>query len=223
VKKPPLAARKLVFRPKNRGGLGVIRLRLQNEALLMKSLDKFFSKADLPWVKLLLTQYYANGKIPRRSMKGSFWWRSNLRVLDTFKGLAKADFGSGDTILFWHDLWNGHVLNLRFPQLHSFAKNDLVLVFSMLHMDNLQNHFNLLLSEEAYEQYCDLVLVLQTLPSVGENDVWSYIWENKEYSIKKAYCHLMGSNQVHPAFRWIWKSRSQTKQKVFSGYFYKTD
>jgi hypothetical protein len=49
-KKPPMAAWKLVCRPKKRGGLGVIRLRSQNEALLMKKLDKFFAKVDLPWV-----------------------------------------------------------------------------------------------------------------------------------------------------------------------------
>jgi hypothetical protein len=29
------------------GGLGVINLRLQNDVLLMKNLDKFFNKADL--------------------------------------------------------------------------------------------------------------------------------------------------------------------------------
>jgi hypothetical protein len=27
--------------------------------------------------------------------------------LNNFKAIAKADFGSEDTILFWHDLWNG--------------------------------------------------------------------------------------------------------------------
>jgi hypothetical protein len=60
-KKPPLASWKLVYVPKNRGGLGVIRLSLQNEALLMKNLDKFFSKANLPWVRLVWSQYYLNG------------------------------------------------------------------------------------------------------------------------------------------------------------------
>jgi hypothetical protein len=43
AKKTPLPGWKLVCKPKSRGGLGVIRLRLQNEALLMKNLDKFFS------------------------------------------------------------------------------------------------------------------------------------------------------------------------------------
>jgi hypothetical protein len=71
-KKPPLAAWKLVRRPKNRGGLRVIRLRLQNEALLMKKLDKFFTKVDLPWIKLIWSQYYSNVKIPGNGMRGFF-------------------------------------------------------------------------------------------------------------------------------------------------------
>jgi hypothetical protein len=46
-KKPALAAWKLVTKPKMKGGLGVIRLRLQNEALLLNFLHKFFTKADI--------------------------------------------------------------------------------------------------------------------------------------------------------------------------------
>jgi hypothetical protein len=53
AKKAPLASWKLVRTPTNKGWLGVIRLRLQNDALLMKNLHKFFSKADLPWVNLI--------------------------------------------------------------------------------------------------------------------------------------------------------------------------
>jgi hypothetical protein len=85
---------------------------LQNDVLLMKNLDKFIVKADLPWIKLIWAQYYSNGKLPRNGMRGSFWWKSVLRLLDNFKSIAKADFGSEDTILFWHDLWNGQVLKL---------------------------------------------------------------------------------------------------------------
>jgi hypothetical protein len=44
-KKPTLTTWKLGCRPKNRGGLRVIRLHLQNEALLMKNLDNFFCKS----------------------------------------------------------------------------------------------------------------------------------------------------------------------------------
>jgi hypothetical protein len=137
AKKPPLTAWKLVCRPKNRGGFRVIRLHLQNEALLMKNLDKFFSKADLPWVKLIWPQYYSNGKIPENEMRGSFWWRSVLILLDNYKGIAKVDSGSGDTILFWQDLWNGQVLKLTYPQLHSSTKTDKVTLQTILQLDKI--------------------------------------------------------------------------------------
>jgi hypothetical protein len=50
AKKAPLTAWKMVTKPKGRGGLGVINLRLQNEVILMKNLHKFYNKEDLPWV-----------------------------------------------------------------------------------------------------------------------------------------------------------------------------
>jgi hypothetical protein len=43
AKKPPLAW-KMVTKPKSKGGLGVINLRLQNEALLLKNLHIFLTK-----------------------------------------------------------------------------------------------------------------------------------------------------------------------------------
>jgi hypothetical protein len=73
TKKPLLAAWKLVTRPKKKGGLGVLKLRVQNGALLMKNLHKFFSKANLPWVKLIWNKYYGNGSLPGQRKKGSFW------------------------------------------------------------------------------------------------------------------------------------------------------
>jgi hypothetical protein len=40
----PMVVWKLVIRPKLKGGHGVIKLRLQNDALLMKHLHKFYSR-----------------------------------------------------------------------------------------------------------------------------------------------------------------------------------
>jgi hypothetical protein len=60
-RKPPLAAWKMVTKPRLKGGLGVINLKVQNEALLMKNLHKFFNKQELPWVQLIWTNYYNNG------------------------------------------------------------------------------------------------------------------------------------------------------------------
>jgi len=48
-----LAAWEMVCKPKNKGGLGVINLMIQNEALLMKFLHKFYNKMDIPSVTYL--------------------------------------------------------------------------------------------------------------------------------------------------------------------------
>ena len=48
-----LAAWSLVCRPKNKGGLGILNLKLQNEALLLKHVSKFYNKVDVPWVQLI--------------------------------------------------------------------------------------------------------------------------------------------------------------------------
>ena len=47
-KKPPKAAWEMVCKPKEEGGLGAIDIKKQNEAMLMKNLDKFFNKHDIP-------------------------------------------------------------------------------------------------------------------------------------------------------------------------------
>jgi len=42
-----------VCKSKKEGGLGVIDLKTQNEALLLKHLMKFFNGEDIPWVSLV--------------------------------------------------------------------------------------------------------------------------------------------------------------------------
>ena len=48
-----LVAWEIVQRPKEKGGLGVINQRLQNDALLMKHLHKFYNHAQVPLVQLI--------------------------------------------------------------------------------------------------------------------------------------------------------------------------
>jgi len=56
-------------------GLGVINFEMQNQALLMKNLDKFFNKKYIPWVHLVWEKHYRNDRLPSNVKKGSFWWR----------------------------------------------------------------------------------------------------------------------------------------------------
>jgi hypothetical protein len=73
AKSKSLVAWKTCTIPKKKGGLGIINLRTQNKTLLLKHLDKFYNKKDIPWVKLIWNTYYANGEIPHATKdKGSF-------------------------------------------------------------------------------------------------------------------------------------------------------
>ena len=66
-----LAAWDMVYTPKDKGGLGVINLELQNTALLLKQLHKFFEKKEIPWVKLIWS-LYSHYPPQACSVKGSF-------------------------------------------------------------------------------------------------------------------------------------------------------
>ena len=46
-------------------------------------------------------------------------------------------------------------------------------------------------------------------------DSWSYIWGRNDFSSRRAYKQLADSRQVHPTFRWLWKSSCQHNHKVF--------
>ena len=101
-----LAAWELVCRPKNSGGLGVINLQIQNDALLIKHLFKFFNKFDIPWVHLIWDSYYAVSPPHATDQCGSFWWRDIMKLFDKFWSIARSITRSGSSILFWQDKWH---------------------------------------------------------------------------------------------------------------------
>lgn len=128
AKKPPKVAWKMVCKPKDEGGLGVIDIEKQNKALLTKKLHKFFNRLDVPWVKLVWEKHYRNGKLPSHIRNGSFWWRDNLKLLSDFKYFAKPQIQNGESSLFWHDSWANQPLADAVPELFSFAINKLITV-----------------------------------------------------------------------------------------------
>jgi hypothetical protein len=205
----------MVCRSREEGGLGIINIKTQNEALLLKHLHKFFNKEDLPWVSLIWECYYSSGNVPGVSKKGSFWWRDILRLLDKFKGFAKVKINNGESCFFWDDLWREDTLAHKYPELLSFAKKRQISFKQASSQAPLQSLFHLPLSQQAHDQ---LLLLQGELDEVRLNnlpDAWSYIWNSDDFSVKRAYKHLSGHCYPHPAFKWVWKSSYQNKHKVF--------
>jgi hypothetical protein len=136
--------------PKNAGGLGVLNLREQNKALMIKNLFKFYNKAYIPWVDLIWQAYYQNGKLPNPdNCKGSFWWRDCISNHNQFKEIFICKPATGTTILGWHDKWcNNEILAVKFPQLYSFAKQRRITLQNAVayNQEDIYEMFNLPLS-----------------------------------------------------------------------------
>jgi hypothetical protein len=197
--------------------MGILNLQTHNEALLLKHLHKFFNKDNLPWVELIWDKHYRNGKLPSSNKpKGSFRWRDVLKLFDKYKGMASVMIHDRQSSLLWKDLWNGQVREIQFPELYSFAKNKSISLRKAFDSVNFHDLFNLPVSVEAYNQMQEFQLELSELVLSEENDKWTYIWGNTQFSSSKAYKSLTGHSQVHPIYRWLWKTSCQGKHN-FSG------
>jgi hypothetical protein len=85
--------------------LGILNLSVQNNALLLKHLHKFYNHDSTPWVQLIWDSYYY-GAVPHAvTLAGSFWWKSIIKLSDQYRLLTKCAVGNGSSILFWSDLW----------------------------------------------------------------------------------------------------------------------
>jgi hypothetical protein len=214
----PMIAWKKCTKPKRKGGLGIINLRAQNQALLLKHLDKFYNKKDIPWVKIIWNSYYSNGEVPHASKdKGSFWWRDVQKLVDQFRGIATCTVGDGTSVLFWSDVWNGNLLQQKFPRLFSFAKNKNILVAQFLMNNQLETQFHLPLSEQAFLEYQELQEIISSIQVDNEaKDSWHYAWGNNTFTSSRCYHYHFNNFQPPIPFIWIWDSCCANKIKVFS-------
>ena len=170
AKNKSLVAWPKALKPKNKGGLGIVDLRTQNDALLLKHLDKFYNKRDISWVNMVWQSYYSQGQMPHATAdKGFFWWRDLLHLSDKFRGVASCAVGNGTSVLFWLDVWNGHYLQEKLPRLFSFAKNQKISVAAFLSITDMTSHFHLPLSEQAHQEYIELQGIIQGIQLREEN------------------------------------------------------
>jgi hypothetical protein len=147
-----LVAWPTVMLPKEKGGLGIINLRLHNDALLMKHLSKFYNRADVPWVHLVWSKYYSDRVSHATREMGSFWWKDVLRLNILFRVIARCELGDGSTVCFWDDLWTDGILANKYPRLASFARTDGISILEVMQAEDLDALFILPLSEQAMDE-----------------------------------------------------------------------
>jgi len=98
-------------------------------------------------------------------------------------------------VCFGFDIWGGQVQHQQSPELFSFVKKQALVVPNCPTNRTITVSFHLPLSVEAFAQMEQLQLV-NNQPISDNPDWWQYIWENTQFSSKKAYLHLTGHAQV---------------------------
>ena len=166
----------------------------------------------LIWVRLVWSKHYSGNCLPtlHGHQHGSFWWRDVLKLQQQFKGTSSITLANGATCFLWLDLWNE-----TYPELFSFCKNTTITIQSAAHAPQFHDLFHLPLSPEAFAQYLQFYLVIQNLQLQPTNDSWTYIWDSSIFTANRAYKQLMGHQQVHQGYGWLWKSSCQNKRKFF--------
>jgi hypothetical protein len=132
-----------------KGGLGIKNLLLQNDALLLKQLHKFYSKSNVPWVHQLWFKYYA-GKVPHIQREvGSFWWKDIFRLKDLYFLITTCQLGDGSSILFWRDKWAGECLDEMMPNIAQFVRFPNISVKEVSEASCLEDLFIIPISQAA--------------------------------------------------------------------------
>jgi hypothetical protein len=213
-----LAAWSLVCKPKRAGGLGIINFELQNKALLLKQLHKFYCKADIPWVQLVWS-LYTPGKAPHsQSKRGLFWWRDVFSLVDTYRGMSSCHIGCGDTVLFWKDNWHDTGLLCDvFPRLYSYCLDEDATVYQVRNTDDLFSLFALPLSVQSFEEFRKMqTLRPEPLTNQRVPDVRVFPWGNTAYTSAKFYKFIFAAVPEDPVLKMIWNSKCLPKLRVFA-------
>lgn len=211
-----LAAWDMVCRPKKHGGLGVLNLYVQNEALLLKFLHKFYNRLDIPWVTLIWNTYYTASVPHAVDPCGSVWWRDIMQLSSSFRGISKVQIHCGTTALFWKDLWLKGIPSETHPRAFSYSKDEDLSVRKMLLNSDLGMVFHLPLSVQAHAEVRQLQEETSNSAIVdNSSDIWTYIWGAKDYKASAYYAFYFRDVQVHQTFKWLWKTKCIPRIKVF--------
>lgn len=193
-------------------------LTLQNEALLLKQLDKFYKEKDVQWVHLIWNKYYSSGVPHLRKEKGPFWWKDILRLHVKYRGVTICNPGNGDTISFWDDLLLGNIMSLKFPNLYDFTKDAAISLEKVLGTSNLVDTFRIPMSRQAFNELQILEDDVSSLidASSQEKGSMSFIWGNNIYSANRYYHHHFSSITTPVPISWLWKSKCVPRIKFFT-------
>lgn len=143
-----------------------------------------------------------------------------MKLSPTVKGVSSFKVHEGSSVLFWKDAWQSEILSEAFPRAFSYTNNEDMFVRDFLTVvANPHETFQLPLSSQAYDEFMQMSqLISDTHLEENGKDIWTYIWVAIAFKAKNYYDCCFRNIEVHAAYKWLWRSKSIPKHKVF-GWF----
>ncbi|XP_061352790.1 uncharacterized protein LOC133297639 [Gastrolobium bilobum] len=206
--------------PKECGGLGIINLRLQNEAFMHKLAWLIVNDHNSLWVQVLLGKY--GRKVdPNRSLiakkSDSILWKNICLARSKISQQLEWVIRNGKSVFFWTDKWGGwHKTMLELASIKP-PMTDLYYKVSDV-VDPISGEWNWsYLDEHLSSSICrELRKIPPPNPSNSEERLfWKRIKSGK-FVVRNAYCCLLNSNQERDKI-WtsVWKWRGPYRIAVF--------
>jgi hypothetical protein len=124
--------------------------------------------------------------------------------------------GDGTTVLFWKDMWMGHIASDQYPRAFSFTHDEDKSVQDFITAPALADNFWLPVSSQAMEEIRELHNISRDLMlDSQEKDKWVYDWGATVFTSQKYYQYCFRDIIVHVAYGWLWKSKCIPKMKFF--------
>jgi hypothetical protein len=134
--------------------------------------------------------------------------RGNIKALLQFRLVMVQPFYFGKI--------NGEELCLPRNSLSffSFARKPNASFLEITSAEHFARNFNLSLSIQEHQQFSDIQNIMDNLQVVDGSDLWLYTWGSALFSTSKTYKSLIGHKDIHPIYKWLWKSKCLMKHKV---------
>ena len=226
-----LIAWKMVVRPKNKGGLGIGRLKENNKALLLKWFWRFPLEQDSIWTKVIKSKFdlQSNRWDAGFASRYTFCspWKFISSLYAAFWELVRFKVGNGRRIRFWEDVWwDSEALSNHFTDLYRLSTStnctisELVVPQTDSSYHGWDLHFFRNLHDCKLENLADLTVVLDHL-HLNEESADLRIWHPDNsgcFSSRSAFGALQQIDELQdfPFHGYIWKSGIPVRIKFFA-------
>lgn len=209
-----------VCTPKDKGGLGVLDLRLFNLALMAKWWWRFQFDSQRLWAQLVKFFYYKNNVFwefqeePPRIC--SHFWKGVLKAVKAFRIGARFICANGLKIHFWSDLWIGEQpLRLAFPSLYEIALNKEGSIASQRQDGAWNLAFTHLLSTNRRADLGSLLdLLMKHQWTTGEDTISWTLTNSACFTVKSLYQKLKDTGVKDAGARTIWGTTAPLKVRI---------